>query len=174
MLKAETVSAAVANGLGDMKIKRLPGVIPSLSNDAEFFPGMPKSWCYTFMINDEEAPTGRPAGALGWAGLANLFYWIDRRNGLGGYWATQILPFGDPVSFTGYMDFETAAYQSVAPRRPRRLLKQSGVELPSEDHVWWKGGGSALLDQVEQFLTGRDHSRRGFGRTLPFAGGPRV
>jgi len=21
--------------------------------------------------------------------------------------------------------------------------------------VWWKGGGSALLDQVEQFLTGR-------------------
>ena len=117
VLKAETVSAAVANGLGDMKIKRLPGVIPSLSNDAEFFPGMPKSWCYNFMINDEEAPTGRPAGALGWAGLANLFYWIDRRNGLGGYWATQILPFGDPVSFTGYMDFETAAYQSVAPKK---------------------------------------------------------
>ena len=29
VLKAETVSAAVANGLGDMKIKRLPGVIPS-------------------------------------------------------------------------------------------------------------------------------------------------
>ena len=29
--------------------------------------------------------------------------------------------------------------------------------------MWWKGGGSALLDQVEQYLTGRDHSRRGFG-----------
>ena len=27
------------------------------------------------VINDEEAPTGRPAGELGWAGLANLFYW---------------------------------------------------------------------------------------------------
>ena len=38
VLKAETVSAAVANGLGDMKIKRLPGVIPSLSNDASSFP----------------------------------------------------------------------------------------------------------------------------------------
>jgi hypothetical protein len=50
-------------------------------------------------------------------GLANLFYWIDRKNGLGGYWATQILPFGDPVSFTGYMDFETAAYQSVVPKK---------------------------------------------------------
>jgi hypothetical protein len=35
------------------------------------------------------------------AGLANLFYWIDRKNGFGGFWATQILPFGDPVSFAG-------------------------------------------------------------------------
>jgi methyl acetate hydrolase len=113
VLKAETVQMAVKNGLGTKKIKMLPGVIPSLSNDAEFFPGMPKSWCYTFMINDEVAPTGRPAGALGWAGLANLFYWIDRANGIGGFWATQILPFADPASFGGYMDFETAAYRST-------------------------------------------------------------
>ena len=56
---------------------------------------------------------GGPAGALGWAGLANLFYWIDRKNGFGGFWATQILPFGDPVSFGGYIDFETAFYQSL-------------------------------------------------------------
>jgi methyl acetate hydrolase len=62
------------------------------------------------MVNDEDAPTGRPAGALGWAGLPNLFYWIDRKNGVGGYWATQILPFGDPISFGAYMDFETATY----------------------------------------------------------------
>jgi len=114
VLRPETVRAAAANGLGDKKIRMLPGVIPALSNDAEFFPGMPKSWGYSFMINDEDAPTGRPAGALGWAGLANLFYWIDRRNGIGGFWATQILPFGDPVSFTGYMDLETVAYRSLA------------------------------------------------------------
>ena len=25
--------------------------------------------------------------------------------------------------------------------------------------MWWKGGGSALLDQVEQFLTGRHHTQ---------------
>src|SRR5271155_5614129 len=113
VLKKETILAAEKSDLGDKKIKMLPGVIPSLSNDAEFFPGMSKSWALTFMINDTEAPTGRPAGALGWAGLANLFYWIDRRNGFGGFWATQILPFGDPVSFVGYMDFETAFYSSL-------------------------------------------------------------
>ena len=111
VLKADTVRMAEKNGLGDKKIAMLPGVIPSLSNDAEFFPGLSKSWALTFMVNDEAAPTGRPAGALGWAGLANLFYWIDRRNGVGGFWATQILPFGDPTSFVGYVDLETAAYQ---------------------------------------------------------------
>ena len=41
------------------------GSSPALSNDAEFFPGLSKSWALTFMINDEPAPTGRPAGALG-------------------------------------------------------------------------------------------------------------
>ena len=68
------------------------------------------------MVIDEEAPTGRPADGLGWAGLANLFYWIDRKNGFGGFWATQILPFGDPVSFGGYIDFETALCNSLRKR----------------------------------------------------------
>jgi methyl acetate hydrolase len=113
VLKVETVRMAEKNHLGDKKITMLPGVIPSLSNDAEFFPGLSKSWALTFMINDEQAPTGRPAGALGWAGLANLFYWIDRQNGVGGFWATQILPFGDPASFIGYIEFETALYQAL-------------------------------------------------------------
>lgn len=112
VLKPDTVRMAEQNHLGSKKINMLPGVIPSLSNDAEFFPGLSKSWSFSFMVNDEAAPTGRPAGALGWAGLANLFYWIDRQNGHGGFWATQILPFADPISFTGYMDFETAYYTS--------------------------------------------------------------
>jgi methyl acetate hydrolase len=111
VLKKETIEAAVRNGLQPhQKVVMLPGIIPTLSNDAEFFPGLKKSWAYTFMVNDEDAPTGRPAGAIGWAGLANTFFWIDRKNGFGGYWATQILPFGDPTSFTGYLDFESAAY----------------------------------------------------------------
>ena len=113
VLKAETVRMAEKNQLGDKKVTMLPGVIPTLSNDAEFFPGLSKSWALTFMVNDDEAPTGRPAGALGWAGLANLFFWIDRKNGFGGFWATQILPFADPASFGGYVDFETALYNSL-------------------------------------------------------------
>jgi methyl acetate hydrolase len=58
------------------------------------------------------------AGAQAWAGLANLFYWIDRENGIGGIWVTQILPFADPTSMTGYFDLETAVY-----RHARRLTR---------------------------------------------------
>jgi methyl acetate hydrolase len=75
---------------------------------------MPKSWALSFMINEEQAPTGRPAGSLAWAGLANLYYWIDRRNRIGGYWATQILPFADASAVVGYLDFETAVYNTLA------------------------------------------------------------
>ncbi len=114
VLKRETVLLAEKNGLGDMKIKGLPGVMPSLSNYAEFFPGQPKSWALTFMVNDVAAPSGRPAGALAWAGLANLFFWIDRQNGVGGFWATQVFPFADPTSVAGFVEFETAVYQSLA------------------------------------------------------------
>lgn len=111
ILKPETIRFAEKNGLDNLKVKALPCVIPNISHTAEFFPGMPKSWALSFMINEQDAPTGRPAGSLAWAGLANLFYWIDRKNGIGGFWATQILPFVDPVSTNGYLDFETATYR---------------------------------------------------------------
>jgi methyl acetate hydrolase len=112
VLSAATVAKMAKNQLGALKVTPLPGAIPSLTNDAEFFPGMPKSWGLTFMINDEDAPTGRPAGSLAWAGLANCYYWIDRQNGIGGYWATQLFPFADTVSLPGFFEFEKAVYDN--------------------------------------------------------------
>lgn len=115
VLKAETVAKMCEDGLAKMGLQSTGWVtsIPSLSNAGEFFPGIEKGWAYTFMTNREEAPSGRPAGSLMWAGLANSFFWIDRRNGVGGYWATQILPFQDIASYPGFVDFETALYRSL-------------------------------------------------------------
>ena len=113
VLKAETVERMCKNGLGNIKVGGWKTSIPSLSNDGEFFPGLSKSWSYTFMVNDVEAPTGRPAGSLMWAGLANCFYWIDRKNGIGGYWGSQILPFQDAASYPGFVEFETAVYGAL-------------------------------------------------------------
>jgi len=110
ILKPQTVAHMAANSLGTLKVRPLPGALPRISNAVDFFPGIPKSWGYGWMINDAAAPTGRPAGALGWAGIANLFYWIDRRNGIGGFWATQIFPFIDPISYPAYLEFESTVY----------------------------------------------------------------
>jgi methyl acetate hydrolase len=101
------------NGLGALKSGGWITSIPSLSNAGEFFPGLTKSWAYTFQVNEEPTPSGRPAGSLMWAGLANLFYWIDRRNGIGGYWGSQILPFQDVSSYPGFIDFETTVYRHL-------------------------------------------------------------
>ena len=114
VLKPETVDMMSRNQMGDIRVCGLKTAIPPLSRDAEFFPGLPKSWGLSFMINDEEAPTGRSAGSLGWAGLANSFFWIDPTKGIGGAYLTQVLPFIDEKSFPLYTAFERAAYEALA------------------------------------------------------------
>ena len=112
VLKPETVQAMSRDGLAPMGLSTggWTTSIPSLSNTGEFFPGSPKGWAYTFLTNRERTPSGRAAGSLMWAGLANCYYWIDRASGIGGYWATQILPFQDAVSYPGFVEFETTVY----------------------------------------------------------------
>ena len=113
VLKAETVEMMSRNNMGTNRVGLLKTAIPPLSNDAEFFPGVSKSWGLSFQINEEPAPTGRPAGGLMWAGLANSYYWIDPKSGIGGFYITQILPFADKKSLPLYLNFETAVYRSM-------------------------------------------------------------
>ena len=119
VLKPETVAWAARDGLDGLDVPPLPSVAPRVSGPVEFFPGLRKSWAYSFLVNDEAAPTGRPAGALGWGGLGNLYFWIDRENGVAGFWASQMFPFMDPASLGGALEFETALYESLARRRER-------------------------------------------------------
>ena len=114
VLKAETVEAMSKNGLpAGVMSGGWSTSIPSLSNPGEFDPGIKKTWAYTFQRNEEDTVTGRPAGSLMWAGLGNLYYWIDRKTGIGGFWGSQILPFMDAVSYPGFVDFEAAVYRSL-------------------------------------------------------------
>jgi CubicO group peptidase (beta-lactamase class C family) len=74
---------------------------------------MPKSWGLSFMINEERAPTGRSPGSLAWAGLANTYYWIDQREGLGGVYMSQVLPFADVKALPHFYAFEKSVYDSA-------------------------------------------------------------
>jgi len=114
VLKAETVAQINQNHMGDTRVTLLKTAIPPYSNDAEFFPGMPKTWGLAYMINLEEAPTGRSAGSLAWAGLANSFYWLDPTKRVCGVFLTQIIPFGDAKAVGLFGDFESAIYAGRA------------------------------------------------------------
>jgi methyl acetate hydrolase len=112
VLKAETVEQMSKNGLpAGLTTGGWKTSIPALSNDGEFDPGITKTWAYTFQRNEETTATGRPAGSLMWAGLGNLFYWIDRKTGIGGFFGAQILPFQDVAAYPGFVDFEAAVYR---------------------------------------------------------------
>ena len=113
ILKPETVETMSTNQMGDCRVCMLKTAMPPLSNDAEFFPGMPKTWGLSFMINTERAPTGRNPGSLAWAGLANTFFWIDPVAGIGGVYASQVLPFGDKKALPLFFAFEKAVYDQL-------------------------------------------------------------
>ncbi len=116
VLKPETVAWAARSGLDGLTVTPLRSVDPQLSGDIDFFPGLRKSWAYSFLHLDEDAPSGRPAGSLSWGGLGNLYFWIDRRNGVAGFWASQLFPFMDKAAHGGALAFETALYEGLARR----------------------------------------------------------
>ncbi len=89
----------------------LRSVIPELSHDFIPFDGAPAHWGLSFLINATDLPTGRRAGSLAWAGLANCYYWADRTSGLAGLLLTQILPFADPAVLRLFTAFEAAVYR---------------------------------------------------------------
>ncbi|MFT4195705.1 serine hydrolase domain-containing protein [Ottowia sp.] len=118
ILKAATVAEMSRNQIGDLSVHLLKTVAPSTTNDAEFFPGMRKTWGLGFMINSEVAPTGRSPGSLAWAGLANTYFWIDPIKGIGGVYLTQLFPFADHQSTALFLAFEKAAYEALKPGVP--------------------------------------------------------
>jgi methyl acetate hydrolase len=113
ILEPRTVDLMSRNALGEIQVTMLRSALPDLTDDVEFFPGIPKGWGLSFMINRETAPTGRSAGSLAWGGLTNTYYWIDRSKGVAGVYVTQILPFVDAKALSLFYAFEEAVYRSI-------------------------------------------------------------
>ena len=113
ILKPETVALMSKNAMGPLRVKMLRTVNPNMSLDAEFFPGVEKTWGLTFMINEAAAPTGRSPGSLAWAGLPNAYFWIDPVRNIAGVLMMQILPFVDTSAIKLFTDFETTVYRSL-------------------------------------------------------------
>jgi len=111
VLQPETVAAMSKNAMGDLVCRPMISAVPNATNDVPFVEGM--KWGLSFMVNPTGLPTGRSAGSLAWAGLANSYYWIDPHRGVAGVYATQLLPFNDAKAIGAFTDFETEAYRAL-------------------------------------------------------------
>jgi CubicO group peptidase (beta-lactamase class C family) len=110
ILSAASVAEMSRNQIGALNVTTLRTAIPSLSNDADFYPGMVQKWGLGFLLNSERDAHGRSPDSLAWAGLANTYYWIDPAAGVCGVVLTQLLPFADPAALDCLWALERGVY----------------------------------------------------------------
>lgn len=113
VLRPETVAMMGQNQIGNLDVVPLKSAVPGFTLDVDLFPGIVKKWGLGFMINTSTAPTGRSAGSLAWAGLANTYFWIDPSKNVAGVILMQVLPFVDRQALQTFADFETRLYKIV-------------------------------------------------------------
>lgn len=94
LLKPETVDLMFTPQLNAQYRKHLP---PGVLYSATATKLRPRNWGLgRLLLFDEE--TGRNEATLSWSGLPNLFWSIDRGSSLSTFYASNILPHGDPKS----------------------------------------------------------------------------
>lgn len=120
LLRKETVDEMFRNQIPNFpnaSRQPIPAAKPDLTNPiSELYPvagNPPQGWGLTFMLANGGA-TGRSKTTGHWAGLANLWWWCDRENGVAGLVCTQILPFADANVLGLWVGIEAEVYKALA------------------------------------------------------------
>lgn len=82
-----------------------------LTLDYDPQPGVVKGWSLGFSVTLESLQEGRKIGSFGWAGLSNIYYWIDPKSNLAAIFYTQVLPFGDKGALETSKEVESVLYR---------------------------------------------------------------
>ncbi len=114
ILKEETVQLAFSDSMRGvpMPAEGIPTTAPELSNVVPPFP-FKEGWGLGFHLALEDVPGARRAGTGDWAGLFNLYYFIDRATGVGAMLLTQLLPFFDQGVVETFMQVEGTVYAGL-------------------------------------------------------------
>ncbi|KAE8374463.1 beta-lactamase family protein [Aspergillus bertholletiae] len=121
LLKPETVKEMFTDQIPDMPRycnEYTPSGKPLLANPCPLVPcdddSLTEGWGLSFSLSHRKSPTGRAAGSASWEGLANLFWFADRENGVGAIIASQILPYGDLQVLGCMEEVEKMIYDELA------------------------------------------------------------
>jgi methyl acetate hydrolase len=114
VLKEETVELAFSDSLRGvpMPTEGIVSAAPELTNDVPPWP-FEESWGLGFHLTMEDVPDARRAGTGDWAGLFNLYYFIDRATGVGAMLLTQLLPFFDERIVDTFTQIEGTVYAGL-------------------------------------------------------------
>ncbi|KAH8130094.1 beta-lactamase family protein [Trichoderma asperelloides] len=119
ILQSQTVDEMFRDQIPDkprFSNQPVPVVKPWLANPTPLSP-MPndhtEGWGLSFSISHFAEPTGRAEGSASWEGLANLYWFADRKNNIGGIIASQILPFGDRLVLECSQRVEKEIYSTL-------------------------------------------------------------
>ncbi|KAK5306481.1 hypothetical protein LTR99_002172 [Exophiala xenobiotica] len=119
LLKKETVDEMFTNQIPDMPNFARQGISPPKPHLANALPeiypephDIPQGWGLTFFLHLKDSAV-HSEGTGWWAGLPNLFWWADRKRGIGGIIASQIIPFGDPKILGLWAQLEDGLIQNL-------------------------------------------------------------
>lgn len=89
ILKSSTVDYMFANHLGPISpslMRPSPSTLPQIMNTFESWSWVPEPhhWGLSFLVTEEAVKNGRGKGTAEWGGLANTYWWCDRKKGIAG------------------------------------------------------------------------------------------
>jgi CubicO group peptidase (beta-lactamase class C family) len=108
---ADTIAEMGRNHIGAVGVRAVKTAMPGRSSDFTFVADGRDKWGIGFMISADGKPAGRSAGSLGWGGLYNTYFWVDRTRGIAGLILMQYLPFADSKALALYDAFERKVYE---------------------------------------------------------------
>ncbi|KIW18261.1 hypothetical protein PV08_02549 [Exophiala spinifera] len=143
ILKPETVEHYLFTDQLPPKVDRsqlgeISTAVPLDCAEGGFFPSLPLSsrgWSCGLLLNHEDLPFGRKKGSGGWAGLGNLYYWIDPTANVAGIIGTGTLPFMNPTVLKLFDELERVAYghePAGDKADPRTMNHRVGPPLDSD------------------------------------------
>ncbi|KAF2031442.1 beta-lactamase/transpeptidase-like protein [Setomelanomma holmii] len=114
ILKRETLEMFFEPQLGEGSKAALNAILQDdMANNA--MGGTPKhikkDWGLGGVLIMNDAEDGKKAGTMLWGGYPNLIWWVDRKTGLCGLYAGQVLPPGDAKCVSLNRKFEEEMYK---------------------------------------------------------------
>ncbi|CAK7204518.1 D-lactate ferricytochrome c oxidoreductase [Sporothrix eucalyptigena] len=105
-------------------------------------------WGLGGVLIDGTTKTGLQDGALMWSGLYHVLWWVDRKAGVCGFFATQLMPAVDKVGVPSIVAFQKEVYRRMGYNVEPKASLGSIAEEPEE-----KNRGAAIV--VLAYVIGR-------------------